>query len=366
VTARALPRSLAGIRSGARCAKGTGFLAGRIRCRVVTLLPSAVGYEVTAVLPVCPSLEVASLIPGPDATGCTWRRDDMAPPALITRLLDPTLVNQRETLGLVGRLMAGAGSRAHLSVSWHLPFHRQARVLADDQAVPGHLIGQNLPVHLAGLPVLVVGGLATSPHVLNPLQDWLRRIGCHTLLVPTQYGIACGQRAAIAVEHALMRHVDATGKQAVIIAYSRGGQFARPVAVRRPELVRGLITLGSPLTRLLGAHPIVLLKVLGLGVVGSLGVPGLFRASCLWGDCCRPLRDDLMGPFPDDVPFLSVFSRQDEVVPWETSLDPAARHREICTTHHGLIASPAAFQLLAQELTLLANQGADPGLTSRA
>jgi triacylglycerol lipase len=136
--------------------------------------------------------------------------------------------------------------------------------------------------------------------------------------------------------------------------------------VRRPEFVRGLITLGSPLTRLLGAHPIVLLKVLGLGVVGSLGVPGLFRASCLWGDCCRPLRDDLMGPFPTEVPFLSVFSRQDGVVPWEASLDPAARHREISTTHRGLIASPAAFQLLAQELTLLANQNADSGLASLA
>jgi triacylglycerol lipase len=268
--------------------------------------------------------------------------------------------------GLTRRLMTDTRSLARLPASRRRPLHRQTRVLVDDQALHGHPIWKNPPVQLAGLPVLVVGGLATNPYVLSPLQDWLHRIGCRTLLAPTQYGIACGQRTAIAVEHALVRHVDATGEQAVIIAHSRGGQFARPVAVRRPEFVRGLITLGSPLTRLLGAHPIVLLKVLGLGMVGSLGVPGLFRASCLWGDCCRPLRDDLMGPFPTEVPFLSVFSRQDEVVPWAASLDPAARHREIGTTHRGLIASPAAFQLLAQELTLLANQNADPGLASLA
>ncbi len=291
----------------------------------------------------------------------------MATPAAITGLPETTLVNQLEVPSLLAeRFMADPGPLAQLSASWHLPFYRQARVLADDQALHRNPIWRNPSVDLAGLPVLVVGGLATSPDVLSPLRDWLHRIGCRTLLAPTQYGIACGQRAAIAVEDALARHVDATGEQAVIIAYSRGGQFARPVAVRRPELVRGLITLGSPLIRLLGAHPIVLLKVLGLGVVGSLGIPGLFRASCLWGDCCRPLRDDLMGPFPDNVPFMSVFSRQDEVVPWEASLDPAAQHREICTTHRGLIASPAAFQLLAQELTLLANQNADPGLTSLA
>lgn len=246
------------------------------------------------------------------------------------------------------------------------PFSRQARVLAEERALHRHPIWRNPAVDLAGLPVLVVGGLATNPQVLRPLLDWLNRIGARTLLVPTQYGIACGQLGAIAVEDALSRHVDATGQQAVIIAHSRGGQFARPVAVRRPELVRGLITLGSPLVQLLGAHPIVLLKVLGLGVVGSLGIPGLFRASCLWGDCCRLLRDDLVGPFPDEVPFLSVFSRQDEVVLWKASLDPAARHREICTTHRGLIASSAAFQLLAQELTRLANRNAGPSVASVA
>ncbi|MBV9011600.1 MAG: hypothetical protein JO272_06035 [Pseudonocardiales bacterium] len=262
------------------------------------------------------------------------------------------LVTQMEALrGLVGRLMADMGPLTHLSASWHLPLYRRARVLADDQAVHQHPIWQNPTVDLGGLPVLVVGGLAAGPQVLSALQDWLHRIGCRTLLAPTQYGVACGQRAAIAVEHALSRHVNATGEQAVIIAYSRGGQFARAVAVRRPELVRGLITLGSPLTRMLGVYPVALLKVVGLGVVGSLGVPRLFRASCLWGDCCRPLRDDLTGTFPDHVPFLSIFSRQDEVVPWEVSLDPAARHREICTTHRGLITSPVAFQLLAQELT---------------
>jgi hypothetical protein len=63
------------------------------------------------------------------------------------------------------------------------------------------------------------------------------------------------------------------------------------------------------------------------------------------------LREDLWGPFPDQVPFVSVFSRHDEVVFWQASLDPAARHREIVTTHRGLITSPAALRLIADELT---------------
>ncbi|MGH4024349.1 MAG: esterase/lipase family protein [Pseudonocardiaceae bacterium] len=245
---------------------------------------------------------------------------------------------------------------SHRLSAWHLPLYRQAGAVALDEPLVRHPIWRNPAIDLGGLPVLVVGGLAASSEVLRPLRDWLNRIGCRPILAPTQYGVACGQQGAIAVEEALARHVAETGERAVIIAHSRGGQFGRTVAVRRPELLRGLITLGSPLVRLLGAHPLVLLKVFGLGVVGSLGVPGLFRASCLWGECCRPLRADLSGPFPDDVPFLSVFSRQDEVVLWEASLDPAARHQEISSTHRGLVASPAAFQLLAQELTVLASR----------
>lgn len=282
----------------------------------------------------------------------------------VTRIPRAGLANYREVLpGLAGRLCADTGPLARLSASLHLPFYQEVRVLAGYRTLRSHPLWQDPPVDLGGLPVLVVGGLSCSPRVLGPLREWLQRIGARTLLAPTQYGVACGERTAGAVTDALARHVDATGEQAVIVAHSRGGQFARPVAVRRPELVRGLITLGSPLTRLLGAHPFVLLEVLGLGVVGSLGIPGLLRFSCLWGDCCRPLRHDLMGPFPADVPFVSMFSRKDEVVPWQTSLDPAARYREVRTTHGGLIASPMAFQVLAQELALMANRSPDASRT---
>jgi hypothetical protein len=51
------------------------------------------------------------------------------------------------------------------------------------------------------------------------------------------------------------------------------------------------------------------------------------------------------------------------VVPWQVSLDPAARYREVRTTHGGLIASPAAFQVLAQELALMANRSPDTDLS---
>ncbi len=135
-----------------------------------------------------------------------------------------------------------------------------------------------------------------------------------------------------------------------MIAYSRGGQFARAAAVREPDAIRALITLGSPLSDLTGIHPLLRLQVYALGAAGTLGMPGLLRASCLWGACCRPLRADIAGPFPERVPFLSIYSRTDEMVSWRSSRDPAARHHEVTTSHGGLVADPAVFTAIAAEL----------------
>jgi pimeloyl-ACP methyl ester carboxylesterase len=147
--------------------------------------------------------------------------------------------------------------------------------------------------------------------------------------------------------HAL---ADSAGAPPVVIAHSRGGQFARAAAVRHPDLTRALITLGSPLTRLAAVHPLLRLEILVLGLAGSLGVPGLLRAGCLWGECCRRMRSQIAGPFPDKVPFLSVYSPDDEVVDWRASQDPAATHREVRSSHSGLISDADVFAVIAAEL----------------
>jgi len=158
------------------------------------------------------------------------------------------------------------------------------------------------------------------------------------------------------VEQALEQLADATGRSAVVIAHSRGGQFARAVAVRRPELHRGLITLGSPLRRMLAVHPLILAQVAVLGLAGSLGVPGLMKAGCLWGECCARFPTHLQRPFPSEVPFLSVYSPYDQVVDWRSTLDPAARHRSVPTTHAGLLWSAESLSVISEEIGMLLDE----------
>jgi hypothetical protein len=44
----------------------------------------------------------------------------------------------------------------------------------------------------------------------------------------------------------------------------------------------------------------------------------------------------VVGPFPDEVEFVSVYSRNDEVVRWEACLDPFAASLEVQTSHVGM------------------------------
>ena len=58
------------------------------------------------------------------------------------------------------------------------------------------------------------------------------------------------------------------GERVIVIGQSRGGVFARALAARRPDLVEGIVTLGSPTVSQLAVHPLVLAQV---GLVGALG-----------------------------------------------------------------------------------------------
>lgn len=256
----------------------------------------------------------------------------------------------------LNRLLRSAGTTRAVSAvasSLHLPFNRELTALTRMNALRDHAVWSNPRFDLQGLPVLVVGGLASSPLMLNPLLEWLGRIGTRPEIAPSRYGLECGEQAVQSVTIALATLADSAGRPVVLLAHSRGGQFARTVAVRHAHLVSGLITLGSPLNRMLAVHPVVKAHVTMLGLAGTLGIPGLMRASCLWGACCKRLREELSGPFPADLPFVSVFSRSDSVVDWRASLDPAARHVEVECTHAGLISEPEALAVIGEELHAL-------------
>jgi pimeloyl-ACP methyl ester carboxylesterase len=153
------------------------------------------------------------------------------------------------------------------------------------------------------------------------------------------------------------------GERVVIVGQSRGGVFARAMAARRPELVSGIVTLGSPTVSQLAVHPLVLLQVGLVSALGTARLPGMFRASCLRGECCREFRAALTGPLPEDVGYVAIYSRSDGVVQWRSCLDPEADELvEVNASHCGMGLNAQAFLAVADAMRRF--RAADPLLAA--
>ena len=202
-----------------------------------------------------------------------------------------------------------------------------------------------------GRPALLIPGFLAGDVSLALMGDWLRRAGYRPVRAGMRANVDCSAAVVGRLEDRLERVVEEQGQRAVVIGQSRGGSLARALTVRRPDLVCGLVTLGSPQLEPLAVHPLVRLHVEAVSRLGSLGAPGLFKRSCLEGDCCSMFWDELAAPLASGVGFVSVYSRSDGIVDWRACLDPAADELvEISGSHCGMAVSPAAWRAVAKAL----------------
>ncbi len=128
------------------------------------------------------------------------------------------------------------------------------------------------------------------------------------------------------------------GEKVTLIGWSLGGVFARELARRLPDRVRGIITLGSP-----------------------LGDP---RATNVWrmyesvtgtrvdDDTLRERLHQVSQPVPD-VPSTAVFSKSDCIVSWRIAREqpsPLTENIQVSASHLGLGHNPAVLYVIANRL----------------
>jgi pimeloyl-ACP methyl ester carboxylesterase len=95
--------------------------------------------------------------------------------------------------------------------------------------------------------VLLLPGFLASDNNLVILAGWLRRIGYR----PAQSGFTVNAGSLDDLLRQVERRAQAAtsrGTRVTVIGHSLGGIFARIMAVRRPDLIDSIITLGSPLS----------------------------------------------------------------------------------------------------------------------
>jgi triacylglycerol lipase len=202
-----------------------------------------------------------------------------------------------------------------------------------------------------GRPVLLIPGFLAGDGSLSMMARWLKHAGYRPSRAGIVSNVNCSGVVMPRLEKRLERLVSLQGQRAVIVGQSRGGTFARVLAHRRPDLVSGVVALGSPQLDPLAVHPLVRLQVEAVSRLGSLGAPGLFKRSCLEGDCCTSFWEELAEPPPQGVRLVSIYSKSDGVVDWRSCLDPHAHELvEIRASHCGMAVSAAAWRAVAAAL----------------
>jgi pimeloyl-ACP methyl ester carboxylesterase len=124
-----------------------------------------------------------------------------------------------------------------------------------------------------------------------------------------------------------------TGKKVTLVGHSLGGCLARAVAIRCPDNVAHVITLGSPVQGA-SVHPWVLAAGEMLGR----------------GDCDETCYLPMQAELPRGIGETCIFTKTDGVVDWHTCATRASRKVEVSGTHVGLIWNPQAYREIARVL----------------
>ncbi len=192
-----------------------------------------------------------------------------------------------------------------------------------------------------GHPVLVLPGLAAGDRSTYPLRRFLSHLGYE--VYPWELGLNLGPR-----DHVIKGLVDKVrviqkehGQKVSLVGWSLGGAMANAMALRMPERIRQVVTLGSPLT----GHP------KGTNAWRIFEMVSGFRA-----DDERLM--ELVNGKPA-VPTTSIMSKTDGIVNWRMSLtaeSKIAENIEVSATHLGMGANPMVLWVIADRLAQAAGQ----------
>lgn len=187
-----------------------------------------------------------------------------------------------------------------------------------------------------GRPAMLIPGFLAGDPSLAPMARWLKQGEWDLNRSGINWNVGCTQITIESIERQLRTVVERTGRKALLVGQSRGGAMGKVIAVRNPDLVETLVTLGSPLNDHFDFHPRVWFGIGIIGGLGELGIPGFLSRSCATGECCKETRVAYSRPFPDDVRFISFFSRDDNIVRYQACLHRAAEQVEIESSHLGM------------------------------
>jgi triacylglycerol lipase len=199
-------------------------------------------------------------------------------------------------------------------------------------------------------PVVLVPGFMAGDSSLLLMSRHLRKLGYRTYRSTMHANVGCTQAASTALERRIEAIAIKRDRKVTIVGHSLGGLLARGIASRRPDLVDGIITMGSPLLAPGAIHSVLAFDLALVIALRRAGLGGMMGDDCTSGDCARVSWEQAREELAPEVGFTSVFSRRDGVIDWRGCLDPGAETVEVSTSHLGMAVDPVVFDIVSDAL----------------
>ena len=215
-----------------------------------------------------------------------------------------------------------------------------------------------------GDPVLLVPGFLAGDWTLAPMSRHLRLLGFRTYRSGIWANIGCIDQGTQALERRLELIAAKRERKVTVVGHSLGGMMARGLAARRPDLVAGIVTMGSPMLAPGAAHDILMHAVRGLKRLESLGLRVL-GTDCTEGGCALRMWEESKRPLPDGFAHTCIYSPRDGIADWRACIDPAGQAREVRSSHTGMALDPVVIDIVTETLRQIHNQPLEARVAGR-
>ena len=202
----------------------------------------------------------------------------------------------------------------------------------------------------AAEPVLLIPGFLAGDWTLRVMSAELRQRGFRTYRAHIHANVGCTLDAAALIENGLERIAERRGSRVQVVGHSLGGMIARGIAGRRPDLVSGIVTMGSPMLAPAAHHAVLTRGVDLLTRLSRLGLPGVMSDDCVSGSCAELSFTESQQPLPSHVAMTNVYSKRDGIVDWRACVDPAGRAVEVRASHIGMAIDPRVIDVVHSSL----------------
>ena len=191
-----------------------------------------------------------------------------------------------------------------------------------------------------GHPVLVLPAFLTGDWFTEPLRKFLKKLGYFTYGWNMGLNIGPTPRILKGVEHRLEQINKHHNCKVTLIGHSLGGTMARELAKKRPDIIRDIILLASPIRFPMTSYMLPIYRLFSACHKQEYKMENYHSLS-------------LNSSTPPLVPVTAIFSRQDGIVSWRSCLEVPGLNRENIETdvaHTTMIRNPKVWSIITNSL----------------